>query len=1008
MLAKVLQAKLDPPTPDLAEIAATLTAKGNCQLSTECVEDVLMAKLGALPLAGERLKYLIQCSRGCDDVRRDSHRYSPGVMEELPKVQQMISNYSGLSITCPELFGLDPLPAEMAAATVKDLWGKKELPLNFLTKLADAAADQAEEIFGPLLSEACLRLKGRNLMEQRSDEVNWIGTICATKGPLARLLVTLPAFLPPKSAAPAAANPFMAMMGGASGASGSRPQQPSEGFRLQNESLLGWVLAPTCIDTALYKDKSARQIHFQNLTRKTQGAVQGAQNLLRSSLSDIMQQAGSIVNPLLRSGDATREQVLLWFGALITGTESRTKSANTLDQGGGPNHFLDTMENGQQPQLQNLDMRLQMQIMQAQMTGFATPGMALNTLWCLLELAKPIPMKQVKDGSLDPFYVLRDGAPHDGILGGFREEARFGDSDEVEAAKKSAEAKGLLSEAPKFTTQIFWLALRAVHVLLAPVLKEELCFAVAAGYFQTKNMAKMEQCLGEHFLHQTILESDSWITSLAALLNLEMAFCLSAALPHKAAEIAAVKVTGTVIADEVSPQWSALPSCILEDLIETIEYYINITPPGQRASALFTHLNADLLLLLVTFMLGSGNHVKNPNLRGKATTILMSLAKQQNYLQLLETSPVLANDIIPGCIRVFTAVEKTKQSYYDIRMQLKYQLRIPIMELFEKVLHLEAHKKTLKSFAVEHSDEFLKFLNQMMNDATMQLEEGLDTLVDIRRVVREEGEAGLQRPAADQLNQDEQTDGGEDVYRRSRADPKEHCKTYMKMGNRTIRTLWSISREAPMVIVGKPNVLQQLLHNCLNACLDRLVGPRCLELKMQKGKAQDFEEYNFKPKELLQFIAEMYVFVGRADKERVQKMITEDGRSYKAKTFGRAVQILKREQMISSNILKEFETFVQELNTLAASQEAALANITIPDNYLDPIMSEIMEDPVLLPTSKNVMDRKVIERHIMSNDDDPFNRLPLKMEDLVPQTELKAEIQGFCSKHGIVLGGSDD
>merc|ERR1712066_867520 len=162
------------------------------------------------------------------------------------------------------------------------------------------------------------------------------------------------------------------------------------------------------------------------------------------------------------------------------------------------------------------------------------------------------------------------------------------------------------------------------------------------------------------------------------------------------------------------------------------------------------------------------------------------------------------------------------------------------------------------------------------------------------------------------------------------------------MGHRTIRTLWSISREAPMVIVGKPNVLQQLLHNCLNACLDHLVGPRCLELKMQKGQANDFQEYNFQPKELIQMIAEMYVFVGRADKDRVQKMITEDGRSYKPKTFSKAVQILKREQMISSAMLKEFEDFVKELNDLAASQEAALASLTVPDHYLDPIMSEIM------------------------------------------------------------------
>ena len=36
---------------------------------------------------------------------------------------------------------------------------------------------------------------------------------------------------------------------------------------------------------------------------------------------------------------------------------------------------------------------------------------------------------------------------------------------------------------------------------------------------------------------------------------------------------------------------------------------------------------------------------------------------------------------VPALVCVFTAVEKTKQSYYDIRFQAKYDLRVPILEL---------------------------------------------------------------------------------------------------------------------------------------------------------------------------------------------------------------------------------------------------------------------------------------------------------------------------------------
>ena len=47
-------------------------------------------------------------------------------------------------------------------------------------------------------------------------------------------------------------------------------------------------------------------------------------------------------------------------------------------------------------------------------------------------------------------------------------------------------------------------------------------------------------------------------------------------------------------------------------------------------------------------------------------------------------------------------------------------------------------------------------------------------------------------------------------------------------------------------------------------------------------------------------------------------------------------------------------------------------------------MCELMEDPVLLPTSGKVMDRKHITRHLLSTPNDPFNRMTLTEEMLKP------------------------
>jgi len=58
-------------------------------------------------------------------------------------------------------------------------------------------------------------------------------------------------------------------------------------------------------------------------------------------------------------------------------------------------------------------------------------------------------------------------------------------------------------------------------------------------------------------------------------------------------------------------------------------------------------------------------------------------------------------------------------------------------------------------------------------------------------------------------------------------------------------------------------------------------------------------------------------------------------------------------------------------------------------------MFSIMEDPVILPTSKIIIDRSTIRSHLLSDPNDPFNRVPLKIEDVLPATEMKERIQQF-------------
>jgi len=66
-----------------------------------------------------------------------------------------------------------------------------------------------------------------------------------------------------------------------------------------------------------------------------------------------------------------------------------------------------------------------------------------------------------------------------------------------------------------------------------------------------------------------------------------------------------------------------------------------------------------------------------------------------------------------------------------------------------------------------------------------------------------------------------------------------------------------------------------------------------------------------------------------------------------------------------------------------------------PDEFLDPLLYSVMEDPVILPTSNNIMDRSTILQHLLNDATDPFNRQHLTPEMLVPATELKARIEAW-------------
>jgi ubiquitin conjugation factor E4 B len=95
-------------------------------------------------------------------------------------------------------------------------------------------------------------------------------------------------------------------------------------------------------------------------------------------------------------------------------------------------------------------------------------------------------------------------------------------------------------------------------------------------------------------------------------------------------------------------------------------------------------------------------------------------------------------------------------------------------------------------------------------------------------------------------------------------------------------------------------------------------------------------------------------------------------------------------------IIKEFMQLAGKAKAAASEAMDAEAILgDIPDEFLDPIQYTLMKDPVILPSSKVTIDRPVIIRHLLSDSTDPFNRSHLTQDMLIPNTELKLQIEEF-------------
>ena len=134
----------------------------------------------------------------------------------------------------------------------------------------------------------------------------------------------------------------------------------------------------------------------------------------------------------------------------------------------------------------------------------------------------------------------------------------------------------------------------------------------------------------------------------------------------------------------------------------------------------------------------------------------------------------------------------------------------------------------------------------------------------------------------------------------------------------------------------------------------------------------------------------MQVYVNMWPQADFVRAVTQDPRAFKPAVLRRAATLASNSPLI---------TYIDQLSATINLKTEEEEEMDVPEEFLDQLMFTVMEDPVMLPSSKAIVDRGTIVAHLLNNETDPFNRAPLTLDQLVPLPELKEKIQNYLKSN---------
>ena len=409
----------------------------------------------------------------------------------------------------------------------------------------------------------------------------------------------------------------------------------------------------------------------------------------------------------------------------------------------------------------------------------------------------------------------------------------------------------------------------------------------------------------------------------------------------------------------------------------------------------------DLVKNLINFALIYSSRIDiihNQHLRSQIFDILLysfhmeERDKNNNHIlyshQKLLKDDFIKENLIFSIMRVFIDAERlgTSNQFYE-RFNVRNKVLQLVNEVFKK--NQEILIENIINYANIHSDDASQMITLLMGDVSYLSDEVILRLIDIRKYQELKDDKEKWNAKTDEERKSE-----DDKFNENDRMLKAECRLL----NHSLGFMTIICSCLQKYFIKEQKA--ERLASLLNYCLDEFTS------KSSQLKIKNKNDYEFNPSYIMESMIKIYSYF--VDYEEFVEWIVMDERSYKYDNFIKAIKVKNdfNKVKVDSEISEKFDDLVY--NRLKKAKEKVEKNTInyddAPEEFLDPLLDIIMDDPVTLPTSKMNIDRRTIEDYLLTNPTDPFNRNPLTKEELIPNTELKKRIDEYKLNKAKKLG----